>query len=276
MTKISIIIPSFNQGEFLEETLLSVIGQNYPDVEVLVMDGGSKDHSVDIIKKYASHIAYWQSEKDRGQSDAINQGIRRASGEIVTWLNSDDVLLPGTLHLVDAFARANPTIQWFLGNVLWMNREGKIMRVGKVERESHFWNHHHLFANGGPSAFMRRERLLQIGLLREDFHYKMDTELWHRYLAGGDMFLRLPAYCWGLRLHEAAKMSGHNFLNSELSAKDHPSWQQKRKEDEYIIKHYPVNPLLRSIWRLYRLCGTVSLSRMLDHSLLGRNYTALK
>lgn len=275
MTKISVIIPSFNQGAFLEEALRSVFNQSYPDVEVLVMDGGSTDNSVEIIRKHAPRITYWQSRADRGQSDAINQGIRRATGEIVTWLNSDDILLPGTLSLVHQAACAHPTTQWFLGHVLWMNRAGEILRVGKVEGESPFWNKRHLFSNGGPSAFMRRERLLQVGLLREDFHYKMDTELWHRYLSGGDGFVRLPAYCWGLRLHEAAKMSGHGFPQSALADRNHPSWRQKRWEDAHIRDLYPVSPLWRRIWWLRRLCGVVAWSRLADRSLLGHSYTAL-
>ena len=130
--RISIIIPSFNQGMFLEETLLSVINQPYKNVEILVMDGGSTDNSVEIIKKYESFISYWQSKKDNGQSDAINQGFKRATGEYVTWLNSDDVLLPNALtSIVDCINR-NPSVNWFLGNVLWLDKAGYIIRVGKV------------------------------------------------------------------------------------------------------------------------------------------------
>lgn len=94
---ISVVIPSYNQGQYIEETLLSVIGQQYPNLEILVIDGGSTDNTVEIIEKYAKYISYWHSKKDNGQSDAINQGINLSSGEIVCWLNSDDMYLPGTL-----------------------------------------------------------------------------------------------------------------------------------------------------------------------------------
>lgn len=272
MVKISIIIPSFNQGQFIEDTIVSVINQHYENLEILVMDGGSTDNTVDILKKYDHVITYWQSKKDRGQSDAINQGARLATGEIITWLNSDDVLLPGVLAEVNRLASAHPDVQWFLGNVLWMNKEGRIIRVGRVERESSFWNKRQLFSNGGPSAFMRRECYLKIGALNEDFHYMMDTEFWHRYLSLGYGFIRINKYCWGLRLHENAKMSGHNFKNSKLADKSHPSWIQKEKESSYIASHYPKSKSLMRLWSFFRLFGVVTISRLTDRGLLGKSY----
>jgi glycosyltransferase involved in cell wall biosynthesis len=97
LPKITIITPSYNQGEFLEDTFRSVLDQNYPNLEYFVVDGGSTDNSVDIIKRYTEHFDWWVSEKDRGQSHAINKGLERATGDIVTWLNSDDFFYPGAL-----------------------------------------------------------------------------------------------------------------------------------------------------------------------------------
>lgn len=272
MIKISIIIPSYNQGQFIEDALISIINQHYDNLEIIVMDGGSSDNTVDILKKYDYAITYWQSKKDRGQSDAINHGARLSTGEIITWLNSDDVLFPGVLEEVNHLSMAYPSVQWFLGNVLWMDKVGTVIRVGKVEKESRFWNKRYLFSNGGPSAFMRRECFLKIGALNEDFHYKMDTELWHRYLSLGYGFVRINRYCWGLRLHENAKMSGHNFEKSKLADKSHPSWIQKEKESSYIVTHYPKSIFLLRLWSFFRLFGVVSISRLLDRRLLGKPY----
>ncbi len=100
LPKITIITPSFNQGNFLEQTILSVLDQQYPNLEYMVIDGGSRDASVSIIRRYEKHLAYWVSEKDAGQSDAINKGLRRATGQVINWLNSDDYYEPRTLFTV--------------------------------------------------------------------------------------------------------------------------------------------------------------------------------
>ena len=275
MIKISIVVPSFNQGNFLEETLLSIISQEYPNVEIIVMDGGSTDNSVEVIKKYEKHITYWRSHKDNGQSDAINSGIRNATGEYVTWLNSDDVLLPGALLNIAKTIEKYPNVNWFLGNVLWMNKTGDIVRVGRVEKECWFWNKRYLFSNGGPTAIMKRDYLLQIGALREDFHYMMDTELWYRYVSLGNKFVRINSYCWGLRLHEQAKMSGHNFANSPLANKNHPSWLQKYKENDLLKANYPISPWIAKLWRVSKILSLTFYSRYFDNRLLGTNYKSL-
>ena len=269
--KISVVIPSYNQGQYIEDTIRSVVAQDYPNVEIIVMDGGSTDNSVDVIKKYESSLTYWQSQKDNGQSAAINEGFKKATGEFVTWLNSDDIFLPGTLHCVNDYINKYPATKWFLGNLFWMDKIGTIIRTGKVESESRFWNKHFLFSNGGPSAFMNRERLIELGLLREDFHYMMDTELWYRFLSNGDFFVRINRYCWGLRLHEAAKMSGHNFANSELAQKSHPSWIQKKKEGEEMASLYPQSAFIKRLWRFSKVFSIAYLTNVFERKWLGKN-----
>ncbi|MBR1387561.1 MAG: glycosyltransferase [Alloprevotella sp.] len=272
MKLLSIIIPSYNQGCFIEETFQSVISQMTDEVEILVFDGGSTDNSVELIKKYASSFAYWQSQKDGGQSNAINQGFLRATGKYVTWLNSDDVLLNGALDHIISSIKSHPEVDWFLGNVLWLNKTGNVIRVGKVEQESHFWNKRFLFSNGGPSAILNRNKLIELGALREDFHYMMDTELWLRLIKNGVFFKRINSYLWGLRLHENAKMSGHNFAESSLADKNHPSWIQKRQENQFLEDNYHIGKTEKTIWRLTKIVDPIIYSRYFDRKLLGRHY----
>ncbi|MBQ6187231.1 MAG: glycosyltransferase [Prevotella sp.] len=273
--KLSIIIPSYNQGQFLEETILSIINQKRKDIEIIIIDGGSSDNSVEIVKKYKKYITYWQSKKDKGQSDAINQGVLKAKGDYVTWLNSDDVLLPNSISIVIDYINKYPDTVWFLGNVLWMNKQGTIIKAGKVEQENWFWNKKYLFSNGGPSAIMKRQTLIEIGLLREDFHYMMDTELWKRFVSHGYRFKRINSYLWGLRLHENAKMSGHNFSNSPLANENHPSWKRKKNEVKIIDELYPTKKYYKIIWRFTKLFCWNYTTRLHDRLLIDNNYTKI-
>lgn len=272
-TSISIVIPSFNQGEFLEESLLSVLNQDYHNYEIIVMDGGSTDNSVEIIRKYASRLSHWQSAPDGGQSEALNNGFRRAKGEFVTWLNSDDILMPGALRAVDQAAKAHPETDFFLGNLFFIDREGYIFRSGMIENESRFWNKRYLFSNGGPTAFIRRAVLDEIGYLREDFGYAMDTEYWKRLIHTGHPFRRIRQYCWGFRFHELSKTTGQTFNSSPMADKTHPSWQKRRREDEIIESLYPTSYIMTQIWKAYKLTfEPMAITRITHRKYLGKHY----
>ena len=129
LPKVSIVTPSFNQASFLEQTLRSVLEQDYPNLEYIVIDGGSTDGSVEIINKYADQLAYWQSQPDQGQTDAINQGFAHATGEILAWLNSDDLLLPGAVSAAVRALEEHPEAAMVYGDALLINAQGKT--IGK-------------------------------------------------------------------------------------------------------------------------------------------------
>jgi glycosyltransferase involved in cell wall biosynthesis len=179
--KITIITPSYNQGQFLEETIRSVLLQNYPNLEYIVIDGGSTDNSVEIIKKYEKWIDYWVSEPDRGQAHAINKGLEIATGEVFNWLNSDDWYVEGALKKVgEAFDNAKTSAVAFREYAI---QDEKIVSIHKgssvfktlEETVAHF----HI---DQPCTFFRLDKLKQIGTLNEDLHYLFDAEMWIRYL----------------------------------------------------------------------------------------------
>lgn len=168
--KISIVTPSFNQAEYLEECIESILSQNYPNLEYIIMDGGSTDGSVDIIKKYEKHLAYWQSKPDGGQYQAINEGFRRSSGEIMCWLNSDDKLHSGALHQVELAFRAMPQTEWITGRPTAWDDQGRLITV---------FDH-------VPSWSL--ERLLYHG--KDDYYIQQESTFWRRSLwdrAGGGL-----------------------------------------------------------------------------------------
>jgi len=237
---ISIVMPSYNQGKYIEEAICSILEQGYPKVEIIVIDGGSTDTSVEIIKKYEKRLAYWISEPDKGQSNALNKGFRRANGDLLTWLNSDDVLMPGALDAVARAYDANPESEWFAGKCLWMDPDGRIIKCGCGLNWNSLLPRMGVLEAGGPSCFFTKRLLEKAGYVNEDFHYMMDTELWWRfYNKFGATYRRVNRYLWGLRLHPAAKMSGHNFSESESANNpEHPKWRQIRLEEAYLQQHY--------------------------------------
>jgi glycosyltransferase involved in cell wall biosynthesis len=178
--KISIITPSYNQALFIEETIRSVLLQGYPNLEYIVIDGGSRDGSVDIIRKYAQRLTYWVSEPDRGQSHAITKGFARASGEIVAWLNSDDIYLAGALAQVGRAFMDHSNAGLIFGRCRIIDEHSR--RIGDVAAVAEFDLAAHLRDNQvpQPAAFARREVLKKVGLLRTDLNFTMDFELWIR------------------------------------------------------------------------------------------------
>lgn len=209
--KISIIMPSYNQSCFVESAIQSVLAQKHVELEILFIDGGSTDGTMEIVNKYKPYLAYCTSEPDKGQSDALHKGFCRATGDLMTWLNTDDLLLPGALSDVVRAADADPGCEWFMGNVIWIDVGGEILRCRRGEAYTQLWPRLGLLTAAGPSAFFTPALYERVGGLNQDLHYQMDTELWWRFIISGAQFRRLRDYTWALRLHADAKVSGHIF-----------------------------------------------------------------
>ena len=178
--KISIITPSFNQGAYLERTIRSVLQQNYPDLEYVIIDGGSTDNSVEVIKKYESKIHYWVSEKDSGQSEAINKGFKLVTGDIIAWINSDDWYEEDVFHEIVRNYKKNPNGIW-VGDCTRHYMTTKKTRLLKPVIPTftsllRYWRKS--FCPAQPSIFFPRQALNAAGLLDESLRYAMDLDLW--------------------------------------------------------------------------------------------------
>jgi len=211
--KISIVTPSYNQAEFLERTILSVLNQNYPNLEYIIIDGGSTDGSVEIIKKYEKYLSFWVSEKDEGQAYAINKGFKIATGDFLGWQNSDDLYIPSTFWNFVMHIKRKPKAEVIYGNKLCINDSDLVIRKQFYIRPSLF-----IYKNVGmticnQSAFFRKKLLEYHGFLDEQLDFAMDHEFFLRLIINKvEMFH--DSCLWGAsRYHHSSKSCGGNQKN---------------------------------------------------------------
>ena len=205
--KISIVTPSFNQGHFLEKTILSITEQNYPDLEYIIQDGGSSDNSIDIIKKYHTHLHCYESAKDNGQSHAINLGFAHATGDIMAYLNSDDLLLPGSLHYIAHCFETHPDIDIVYGNRVIIDEND--LEVGRWILPKHSHRILKLIDYIPQETLFWRRRIWEsVGAhIDENFRFAMDWDLILRFQAANAKFVRLPRLLGAFRVHSQQKTS---------------------------------------------------------------------
>ena len=224
---ITVVTPSFNQAQFLEETLRSVLSQREQAHEYFVIDGGSTDGSAEIIHQYADRggIDFWVSEKDSGQAEAIQKGFSRATGDVLAWLNSDDVYLPGALAQVRAAFDAHPEWDALTAYHVRMDAESRILSAHRIPGENPRlarWGMHHV---NQQTCFFRRSLYERVGPIDRSLHCVLDTELWSRMFDAGATWGHIPRYLAGFRQHAAAKGS---------------SWSEAYpREEQWMRDHYP-------------------------------------
>lgn len=256
--KVSIVTPSYNQGQFLEETIRSVLLQGYPNLEYIIIDGGSTDGSADVIKKYESWLTYWVSEPDRGQAHAINKGFAFGRGDIVAWLNSDDTYTPHAIQtVVRNISSQGSTIVY--GNCNLMDETGNMSHVivpPRVTFDSllRVWVRDSIPPQ--PAIFFRRRVLNDVGLLDESLRYAMDYDLWLK-IAERYPFCYIDAVLASYRLHyESKTMSGWSNFRPEW---EYVSLKYGRTEGfRYCLSHWAANQLYKlkvlraRIWRIIK------------------------
>ena len=202
---VSIITPSFNQARYLEATIQSVLEQDYPRIEYIIVDGGSSDGSVDVIKKYAGRLAWWVSEQDKGQTDAINKGFNRASGEILAWLNSDDTYNPGAVSAAVKYLTENPDVAMVYADCNYINEQGGV--IGKFNSAQ---TDHRRLREGyvhipQQTMFFRANYWKELGPLDPSFYFAMDYDLWTR-IASRAPIKYLAGQTWAnFRIHTSGK-----------------------------------------------------------------------
>ena len=278
---LSIVIANYNYGHFLEEAIRSILSQGMGDeVEIIVCDAASTDNSVGVIKKFAkglppntylsqpqpstsTSITWWCSEKDGGQSAAFNKGFAHAKGDWFTWLNADDILLPGTVKAFVRFVEKNPDAEWITGNMLSFDSDArKIIRVnwGPHYQPPLLMRNRSFNAVFGPTTFWRRSIYEKIGPIDEKLHYAMDTEYWARMTMAGVKQYRLHHICWGFRSHSESKTVG--LQTEEISAKREAETRYWKEKSGYQTKY---------IWYLFWV-----LWRFVDFSWLMRGILKMK
>ena len=201
---VSIVTPSFNQAPFLETTIQSVLGQDYPNLEYILVDGGSGDGSVEIIKKYADRLAWWVSEPDKGQTDAINKGFARARGQVLAWLNSDDTYVPGAVSAAVAFLQTHPDVGLVYGDANFIDEQGRIIGRFPAAQTDYRRLRRGYVHIPQQAAFFRADLWREVGPLDPSFYFAMDYDLWVRLAARAE--IRYVPHVWAnFRLHPHGK-----------------------------------------------------------------------
>lgn len=261
----TIVVANYNHGKFLEQAIQSVINQSCRDFELIVVDGGSTDNSVEVIKKYSHYLSWWVSEKDGGQSEAFNKGFRKAKGEFFFWLNADDLLLPDSLAHAKEAIKKNQNCLWFAANTIFFSEDGTIQKCARGPSWNDFLMKNAPIYIYGPTAIFHRSLFELVNGFDEGLHYTMDSDLWMRFKNNGIRFKRINHYFWGFRIHEESKTS-HAFFNKPNTNFSEEAKLIYQKNRVVYLRSYM---LLQYLYKVF--CGSYLLSYVDTTFLKGKN-----
>jgi glycosyltransferase involved in cell wall biosynthesis len=212
--KVSIIVPSLNQGHFIERTILSILDQKYPETEIIIIDGGSTDDTNEIIKKYEKFLSYWVSEEDRGQSHALNKGLKVCSGDLIGWLNSDDIYLPKVFQELSQVVADNPEYEIYYANRINVDTDDRVMKKVTYARSAPgfmaFFSKYRGLPFCSQAAFFRRNVFKDVGEFDENFDIVMDVDFFYRCILHRKKFHYTNSVWGAWREHSSAK-TGSSF-----------------------------------------------------------------
>lgn len=263
----SVVVPSYQQRAFLEDGLKSIMEQDVTG-EVLVMDGGSRDGSVEVIRKYESQIKWWRSARDGGQAQAVNEGVNRSIGTVIAWVNSDDMLVTGALGAVEKVFRDHPETDIVIGSAFWCNADGSEFSFWSAPKHvalEYFSSGYSFIAQ--PSAFVRREFWMKVGGLDESLHLSLDYDFWVRCLKSGAKVQVIEFPLSINRIQPEAKTKDYKvFLEIQQRANFHFTGSSKNRPNSYweaygvkLFRLFPsrfiVSTMLRKVMGRSRLPG---------------------
>jgi glycosyltransferase involved in cell wall biosynthesis len=266
--RITIVTPTLNQGQYIERTILSVLNQNYPNLEYIILDGGSRDGTAEIVSKYTRYISHWRSQRDDGQAAALREGFARATGEIFAWINSDDLYLPGVLKQVGSMMREHATTDVCYGNMYLLDSTGEVIAerrlTGCSARLLALGIRHGGFGIYQPAAFWRRGLYERVGGIDSTLHFDMDNDLFIRFALAGTRFRFYRRPVVGFRIHNASK----TFALQDRSKSELPMLIRRYGLDHASLKARCLRAFVRAyrVWK-YLLQGDASylVSRLRPH-----------
>jgi glycosyltransferase involved in cell wall biosynthesis len=260
LPRISIIMPSFNQARFIEESIQSILAQDYPYLEFMILDGGSSDGSQEIIEYHSDRLAYWHSRPDKGQPDALMQGFKRATGDLLGWMNSDDILLPRALQSIAQAYNLNPDCGLFGGNFVLIDRNSRIIRCKRYPAQAAKFARHGLCFVCQPGSFFKRQDYEAVGGLDPSLHYTMDADLYIHMLTNGTQYAYVNTWLSGFRMHALSK----TVIETE----------RMYQEYQMVQRRYWLNRRSNLAWRYYYRAWQVmngNYFRMSIETLLAHN-----
>ena len=268
---LTLVTPSFNQGKFIEETLSSVVAQREHIHEYFVVDGGSTDETISHIERHEKYIDWWVSESDRGQADAIHKGFAKATGSLIGWLNSDDLILPGAIPEVLSTFDRYPSCDVVSGYLALIDEDSKVISLPRVPSGNSLLARGGLIQVSQQASFFKKSLYEKVGGLDIDLHCAMDMDLWARFYLNMTAWKHIPSFLAAFRKHSEAKGSGNSW------------WDNYQREKAIIRSRYPdlyggksPGMLVKMVYRFGQVAsGRQMLSNILTARYQGKTITSV-